>query len=59
MNASHSVFKNTKTQIKSKPIFFENHGHTFVENAMILACAKIQRRVLFGEVGALGSSFWD
>ena len=31
----------------------ENRGHNFVENAMILTCAKIQRKILmFGEVGA-------
>ena len=34
--------KNTKTQIKLKPIFFkENLGHIFVENTIILRCAKI------------------
>ena len=53
--------KNTKTQLKLKPkSFFENRGHTFVENAMILACAKVQRKVLmFGEVLAPPSSSWD
>ena len=46
--------------MKSKPIFFENRGHTFVENAMILTCANIQRKLLmFGKVGAPESSFWD
>ena len=38
----------------------ENSGHPFVENAMILTCAKIQRKILMlGEVGAPESSFWD
>ena len=48
MNASHSAFlqKNTKTQIKLKPKLFLKIGHTFVENAIILACAKIQRKIL-------------
>ena len=60
MNATHSVFlKNTKTQIKLKTIFFENGGHTLVENAMILICAKIQRKILFGEVEAPESYFWN
>ena len=56
-NASH--FKKTLKQIKSKPKFcFENSGHTFAEIAMILTCAKIQRKVLmFGEVGASERSF--
>ena len=41
-------------------MFFENRGHTLIENAMILTCAKIQRKVLmFGEVEAPESSFWD
>ena len=40
--------------------FFENRGHTFVENTMIISCDKIQRKVLrFGEVGAPESSFWN
>ena len=54
VNANHGAFmKNTKTQIKLKPIFFfENCGHTFVEIAMILTCANIQRKILmFAEVG--------
>ena len=57
-NASHVVFKNTK-KIESKPkLFFENRGHTFAENAMILTCAKSQRKVLmFGEVGPSESYF--
>ena len=62
VNATHSIFlKNTKTQIKLKIFFFffENGGHTFVENAMILICAKIQRKMLFGEVGAPESYFWN
>ena len=62
VNASHSVpLKNTKTQIRLKPIFFfENRGHTFVENAMILTCPEIQRKLLmFGEVGTPESYFWD
>ena len=34
-------------------MFFENHGHTFVKNAMFLTSAKIQRKILmFGETGA-------
>ena len=33
---------------------------TFVENAMILMCANVQRKILmFGEVEAPESSFWD
>ena len=62
VNANHGAFmKNTKTQIKLKPIFFfENCGHTFVEIAMILTCANIQRKILmFAEVGDSESSFWD
>ena len=71
MNASLSVFlrkknksKNKikiKTKLELKPRFFwENSGNPFVENAMILTCAKIQRKILtFGEVGAPESSFWD
>ena len=48
-------------QIKLKPnFFFENRGHTFVENAMILICANIQQKTLmFGEVEASKSYFWD
>ena len=39
---------------------FEDLGHTFVENTMILSCDKIQRKVLrSGEVGAPESSFWN
>ena len=62
VNASHSVFwkkhENTN-KIKTK-YFFENCGHNFVKNATTLACAKIQRKVLmFGEVGAPESSFWN
>ena len=46
-------------KIKTKNLF-ENWGQNFVEKAMILTCAKIQRKVLiFGEVGAPESSFWD
>ena len=38
--------------------FFENRGHTFVENTMILTCTKIQTKMLmFGKVGASESSF--
>ena len=56
VNASHRIFlkkhKNTN-KIKTK-FFLENHGHTFLKNAMILRCAKIQRKILmFDEVGAL------
>ena len=37
----------------------ENRGHTF-ENGRILTYADIQRKVLmFDEVGAPESSFWD
>ena len=53
--------KNTKTQIKLKPIFFflENQGHIFVENTIILRCAKIQRKIsIFGEVRAPKRFFW-
>ena len=48
-------------KIKLKLIFFfENRGHTFVENATILTYAKIQRKILmFGQVGAPESYFWD
>ena len=62
VSASHTVFlKKSKTQIKLKPRFFlENREHTFVENTMILIYAKIQRKILmFGEVGAPESYFWD
>ena len=54
-------FKKTLKQIKLKTNFFlENCGHIVVENVIILTCAKIQRKVLmFGEVGAPESSFWD
>ena len=59
---SHSVFLNkywntNKTKTK---FFLKNRGRTFVENAMILTCEKIQRKVLmFGKVGAPESSSWD
>ena len=59
VKASYSVFlKNTKTQIKLKPkTFFESRGYTFIENTMILTCAKIQEKILmFREVGAPESS---
>ena len=49
VNAGYSVFlkkKNTKTQITLRLSFLENCGHTFVENAMILAWAKLQRKIL-------------
>ena len=55
--------KSTKTQIKLKPFFFfflKNRGHAFVENAMILTWAKIQKKILlFGDVRAPESSFRD
>ena len=61
LNASHIVFlkkQNTK-KIKTKS-FFENRGHNFVKNAMILTCAKIQTKILmFGEVGGPEKSLWD
>ena len=60
-NATHNVFfkKQNTNKIKTK-IFFEICGTTFVENAMILTCAKIQRKILMiGEVGIPESSFWD
>ena len=42
MLAIEYFWKNTKAQIKLKlRFFFENPGHTFFENAMILTCAKI------------------
>ena len=49
----------TLKQIKSKPkLFFENRGHNFVENTMILTCAKSQKKLLmFGEVGAFENYF--
>ena len=61
-NASHVVFlKNTKAnKIKTNFFFFffENRGHTFAENAMILTCARSQIKVLmFGEVGASENYF--
>ena len=50
VNAGYSIFlkkkNNTKTQIKLRLSFLENCGHTFVENAMILAWAKLQRKIL-------------
>ena len=54
-------WKNAKTQIKLKPkLFLKNRGHSFVDNAMILTCGKIQTKILmFGKVGAPESSFWD
>ena len=40
--------------------FLENRGQAFVKNAMILTCARIQRKILmFDEVRASESSFWD
>ena len=46
VSSSHSVFlrkDENANKIKTKN-FFENRGHTFVENAMILTSAKIQRK---------------
>ena len=47
-NASHSMFlkkhQNTN-KIKTKA-FLKNRRHTFVENAMILRCAKTQAKIL-------------
>ena len=58
MIANKKTQKNTKTQIKLKPDFFENRGHISVKNAMTLICAKIQRKELkFGEAGAPESAF--
>ena len=62
VNAKHSVFfkKHTEMQIKLKPKMFLKIADTFVENAMILMCANVQRKILmFGEVEAPESSFWD
>ena len=58
---SQRIFqKNTKTQVKLKPKFLESRGQTFVENAMILTCAKIQRKMMiFGEIGTPEKYFWD
>ena len=40
--------------------FFLKIADTLVENAMILTCTKIQRKILiFGGVGAPKSCFWD
>ena len=40
--------------------YLENRGQAFVKNAMILTCARIQRKILmFDEVRASESSFWD
>ena len=48
INADFRIFVNVETR-----------GHTF-ENARILTYADIQRKVLmFDEVGAPESSFWD
>ena len=62
VNTSHSVFLKIRlntNKIKTKN-FFQNRGHTFVENVMILTFAKIQRKVsMFGQVGAPESSFCD
>ena len=60
VSASHSAFlKKHKNANKTKTKnFFENHGRTFIENAMILTCPKIQRKILmFDEVGAPESYF--
>ena len=61
VNAVHSVFlKKKKTNKIKTNFFFENRGHTFAENAIIMICAKIQRKILmFHEVGAPESYFWD
>ena len=59
VNASHSIFlkKHENTNKTKTKHFLENRGHSFVDNDMILTCAKIQRKILlFGEVGALESS---
>ena len=60
VNASYSVFLKkyyNVNEIKIKHLF-ENLGRTLVENAMILTCIKIQRKMLiFGEVGAPESYF--
>lgn len=38
-------WKNAKTPVKLKPnFFFENQGPTFVKNAVILTCAKFQKK---------------
>ena len=62
VNANHSVFSKkyyNVNEIKTK-YFFENRKRTLVENAIILTCTKIQRKILiFGEVGAPESCFWD
>ena len=44
VNGSHSKKHKNTNKIKTKN-FFENRGHAFVENAIILTCAKIQRNV--------------
>ena len=60
VNANQTVFLRihlnaSKTRTR---FFYENRGHTLVENIMILTCAKIHRKILmFGEVGAPESSF--
>ena len=47
-------------QIKLKPKIFLKIADTFVENAMILMCANVQRKILmFGEVEAPECPFWD
>ena len=62
VSASRSVFLKkyqNANKIKTKN-FSENRGHPFVKNAMMLTCAKIQRKMLmFGEVGSPESYFWD
>ena len=48
VNALHRVFLKKHqyaSRFKTK-FFFENRGHTFVRNAMILTCAKIHRKTL-------------
>ena len=60
VNASYSVFLKKYYNVNEVKIkyLFENLGRTLVENAMILKCIKIQRKMLiFGEVGAPESYF--
>ena len=62
VNASHKILliiQQKTNEIKFK-IFLENCRHTFVKNARILTCARIQRKILmFDEVRPSESSFWD
>ena len=62
VKVSHSLLleKQQNTNAIKNDIFFENCGHNFVKNAMILKCTKIQTKILIsGKIEAPKSSFWD